>query len=354
METKFFISGLIAFIAVVIVFIILLKWFSKSNFLRGKDDTRLIVSALFSLMLPLVISAALMGVQGYFNITENHDQAMFDEKIVVYRDFLCDLDTILHDKKISKEEEYELQIKLSYLSLHIHEPENMMKISKAIADIVMKIKNEHNDDKGIMIELIEITDVMYNELYGEEITTKSKKQTLADIRDEMVLEFYSINVPSEDMTSYLYVVKRIREIKKLMAQKQEENKVLYDKQWVYNGYTLVHDLYTDKDKYSGKFVCNERPHKYAVDLKFNTKGDTVSIEVFSRKNSPKETNELLKKLGAKTLKPSYFEAYFKDSINSIMENGHYEYARWDSQKMGNDTIAKELVELLNAINQCRK
>ena len=195
---------------------------------------------------------------------------------------------------------------------------------------------------------------MYKELYGEEVSTHSKGQTLEDLRDEMVLEFYSINVPSEDITAYHYVVKRIREIKKLISLQKENKTVIYDRQWVYNGYTLVHDLYTDRDKKNKQFVCNERSNKYAVDLRFDTKGKFVTIELFSRKNSREETDKLLKQLQDKSLKPACFKNYHKDNINSIQENGHYVYAKLDTKNLDNEALAKEIVDLLNAIDKCRE
>ena len=356
MEAKFYISWAIMILIVVCFSVLFIKLTDKSDYLKERVHIKKALNLIFTSLIMLICGVIEIGWQNQTNIFAERKKAIFDEKIVVYRDFLSELDTILHDKQINKNEEYELQIKLSYLSLHINEPENMMIISKAISDIIYKIKNEHNEDKGIMIELMEITDVMYKELYGEEIKTQSKNQTLADMRDEMVLDFYSINVPPEDITSYLYIIKRIRAIKKIITTQKEVNKekVVYDKQWVYNGYTLVHDLYTDWDKKTGQYVCNERPHKYAVDLKFNTKGDSVAIELFSRKNSKEETNILLSKLQNMTLKPTYFENYYKDSINSIQENGHYTYAKWETKKMDNETLAKEIVDLLNAIDKCRE
>lgn len=350
---SYFMWAIVLFVvvALVVMFIIAVN---QLGLWERNDFLRQIVGVLFGSFLLLFGTVAVMGFQIWANIVEERKKTAFDEKIAVYHDFLSDLETIIRDKKINENKEYELQIKLSYLSLQIKEPENMMKISRSISDIVTKIKNEHNEDKGIMIELMEITDVMYMELYGENIKTHSKEQTLEDIRDEMVLDFYSINVSPEDITSYRYVVKRIREIKKLITRKKDNNDVVYDRQWVYNGYTLVHDLYTDRDKRSKQFVCNERSNKYTVDIKFNTKGDTVSVELFSRKNSKEETDKLLKELQTKKLKPIYFKKYQKEGINSIMENGHYEYAQWNSRRMENDSIVNELVELLNAIDQCRE
>lgn len=361
METKFYIVWAIVLILAFIVFVAFILLIIKSKKWSEREDLKQIAMAIVSSLSLLIVTIAVMGLQKQANIEEERKKADINEKMIVYRDFLNELDTILLDKKINKNEEYELQIKLSYLSLHVKKPENMVTISKAIADIVTKIKNEHNEDKGIMIELMEITDAMYEELHGEGITTQSKNQTLEDIRDEMVLEFYCINVPPEDIASYLYVVRRIRDIKKIMANKKEENnkkgngeKPLYDKQWVYNGYTLVHDLYTDWDKREEKFVYNERPHKYAVDLKFNTKGDSVYIELFSRKNSKEETNNIIVNLiKDTTIKHSYFYDYQKDSINSIMGNGHYTYARWKTKDMNNDTIAQEITVLLKAMDKCR-
>lgn len=361
METKFYIVWAIVLLLAFIVFVAFILLIIKSKKWSEREDLKQIAMAIVSSLSLLIVTIAVMGLQKQANIEEERKKADINEKMIVYRDFLSELDTILHDKKINKNEEYELQIKLSYLSLHVKEPENMVTISKAIADIVTKIKNEHNEDKGIMIELMEITDAMYEELHGEGITTQSKNQTLEDIRDEMVLEFYCINVPPEDIASYLYIVRRIRDIKKIMANKKEENnkkgngeKPLYDKQWVYNGYTLVHDLYTDWDKREEKFVYNERPHKYAVDLKFNTKGDSVYIELFSRKNSKEETNNIIVNLiKDTTIKHSYLYDYQKDSINSIMGNGHYTYARWKTKDMNNDTIAQEITVLLKAMDKCR-
>lgn len=320
------------------------------NIWDKKEGIKQISAVILNALLVLVGTIFVMGLQRRYDKKFQQESAVFNEKIVVYRDFLNEFENIIKDQQITDTERYELQIKLSYLSLHMANPESTKKVSRAVAAIVTKIQNPHNEDKGIMIDLMEITDVMYEELYDKTLETNSK-ETLSNLRDEMVLDFYGINVPPEDITAYYYIIRRIREVKRIMADSLEHNNKitdtdLYDKQWVYNGYTLVHDLYTDKDKATGKYVCNARANKYAVDLVFTHKGDSALIELFSRKNTKEDTYVLLNSLKSHNITLS-------NPIDNIQENGHYLYKTFNTKSVSNDTIACSIITLLRALDKCR-
>ena len=346
MDANLFIISVWSFVIVALCFIMFFILVYKFHLFEGREDVKQYIAISLNAMLVLVGTLVLMGLQTRANINQQKDNAVFNDKITVYQNFLQDFYCIIKDQKIDDTERYSLQIKLSYLSLHISDPEHTKEISRAVAAIITKIQNPYNEDKGIMIDLMEITDVMYEELYGKKLTTRNKTQTLSDLRDEMVLDFYGINVAPEDITAYYYVIGRIREIKALMENNLKNHKkpLLYDRQWVYNGYTLVHDLYTDKGSKNGEYVCNERTHKYAVDLVFSPKADSVRIEFFSRENTKESTKQILD-----TLEEMHFPLH--DSI--IQNNGHHIYRKWSTTSIDNETIANEISTLLQGLNKCR-
>lgn len=343
------------FLLLVIGSIVFIKLLNKTNIWNTNENKKQLAAIILNSLLVIVGTIMFIGLQSRANARLEHENAVFDKKITVYHDFLNDFHNIIKDQTIDDNEIYSLQIKLSYLSLHINEPKHIQGISRAIAAIVVKIKNPYNEDKGIMIDLMEITDIMNEELYGNTLTIRKKLKDLYDLRDEMVLDFYGINVPSENITSYYYIVRRIRDIKKSMAKSMREmkraqnkrnNVNLYDKQWVYNGYTLVHDLYTDWDKTTGTYVCNERSDKYAVDLVFTPKGDSIYLEIFSRKNTKEETAKLLDSLN------NYINLPYPQ--DSIQENSHYIYQKWKANDVDDQSIAQAITNLLQAMNKCRK
>ncbi len=215
---------------------------------------------------------------------------IFEEKLAIYKEFLKTLCEVVKDKKIDPEEEIILQFQVANLATHSRS-ESIQKISDQVKYIILAIKQEEENNNLILGQLFNIADVFYKELYEEENNYDERKRTLA------IHNFRSFLVLPEQLDSYEQSNKKQRtEAYKDHTTTEERLQYLSgrldvpcNRQWIYNGYVLVHEFNNDINPNTGNLVKGD--NRIIVDLYMDEK--RIQITLFTRQYDENESRKLV-------------------------------------------------------------
>lgn len=168
-------------------------------------------------------------------------------------------------------------------------------ISGQVRDIVINIKKGEADGNEMLGQLFIIADTFYKELYGKDNEYKSED------RKNTLMNFNSILVQKENIEEYEESQNKSiidsfagKELKKLTPQERTTKlKAMIhsngSRQWIWNGYCLVHEFYTEVSETTGTYIKGKTKNTIVIDLLVE---DKVTIRVGTRKNDPKETEKV--------------------------------------------------------------
>jgi hypothetical protein len=290
------------FVAILFVCILLLAIFvaiaTRSGAWPGTDASSQILSALAGAIVAAIITLFLLLGQTASEEMKERNAKIFEEKLRIYQEFLRKLCDVVKDQKITSEEEIELQFQVSYIAMHTS-PKSINTISGQVRDIVINIKKGEADGNEMLGQLFIIADTFYQELYGKEYGKDNGNMT--EDRKNTLMNFNSILVQKEDIEEYEDIQNKSiidsfagKELKELSPQERAAKlKAMINpngsKQWIWNGYCLVHEFFTEINKNTGNYVKGKTKNTIAIDLLIE---DKFTIRVGTRKNDPKETEKV--------------------------------------------------------------
>ena len=132
----------------------------------GKDISAQFFSAMAGALVAAIITLFLLQGQTAVEADRQKDSKVFEEKLLIYKEFLRKLCDVVKDQKITEEEEIELQFQVSYIAMHT-KSDSIKSISEQVRKIVVDIKNKEKDSKNMLSQLFIIADTLYKELYGK-------------------------------------------------------------------------------------------------------------------------------------------------------------------------------------------
>lgn len=297
-RTKTYIRENTTFVAILFVCIFLLAVFvaiaTRSGAWPGTDASSQILSALAGAVVAAIITLFLLLGQTASEEKKERNTKVFEEKLQIYQEFLRKLCDVVKDQKITSEEEIELQFQVSYIAMHTSS-KSINAISGQVRDIVINIKKGEADGNEMLGQLFIIADTFYKELYG-----KDNDYRIED-RNNTLMNFNSILVQKENIEEYEESQNKSiidsfasKELKELTPQERATKlKAMIhpngSKQWIWNGYCLVHEFFTEINKNTGNYVKGKTKNTIAIDLLIE---DKFTIRVGTRKNDPKETEKV--------------------------------------------------------------
>ena len=297
-KTTTYIKENTTFVAILFVCIFLLAVFvaiaTRSGAWPGTDASSQILSALAGAVVAAIITLFLLLGQTASEEKKERNTKVFEEKLRIYQEFLRKLCDVVKDQKITSEEEIELQFQVSYIAMHTS-TKSINTISGQVRDIVINIKRGEADGNEMLGQLFTIADTFYKELYG-----KDNDYRIED-RNNTLMNFNSILVQKENIEEYeesqnksiidSFAGKEIKELTPL--ERATKLKAMIhpkgSKQWIWNGYCLVHEFFTEINKNTGNYVKGKTKNTIAIDLLIE---DKFTIRVGTRKNDPKESEKV--------------------------------------------------------------
>ena len=286
------------FVAILFICLFLLAVFvaiaTRSGAWPGTDASSQILSALAGAVVAAIITLFLLLGQTASEEKKERNTKIFEEKLRIYQKFLRKLCDVVKDQKITDEEEIELQFQVSYIAMHTSS-KSINTISGQVRDIVINIKKGEEDGNEMLGQLFIIADTFYKELYGKDndYEPKDRKNTLMNFNSILVqkenIEEYEENQNKSIIDSFAG-----KELKKLTPQERATKlKAMIhpngSKQWIWNGYCLVHEYFTEINEKTGNYVKGKTKNTIAIDLLIE---DKITIRVGTRKNDPKETEKV--------------------------------------------------------------
>ena len=269
----------------------------------GSNAAAQILSALSGAVVAAIITLFLLLGQTSSEEKKERNTKVFEERLRIYQEFLHKLCDVVKDQKIEPEEEIELEFQVAYIAMHTSS-DSIKAISDQVRQIVVNIKKGETDANEMLSQLFVIADTFYKELYGK------ANDYNEDDRSNTILNFNSILVAKEDISQYendankavvdSFSGKRLNleDRAKLLKAMIHPNG---SKQWIWNGTTLVHELYTDISEKTGNYIKS----KNMIVIDMMPGKDEYIICAFTRVNSEEKTRELAEGVWGKYNPASY-------------------------------------------------
>ena len=187
-ETLFLILCICLFALLVIIAAISGTW-------PGKDVSAQFFSAISGALIAAIITLFLLKGQTEVEADRQKDSKVFEEKLLIYKEFLKILCDVVKDQKITPDEEIELQFQVSHIAMHT-KSDSINIISEQVRKIVVDIKNKEKDSNNMLSQLFVISDTLYKELYDK------KNSFDEEDRSKTIVNFESILAPKNDSRLY--------------------------------------------------------------------------------------------------------------------------------------------------------
>ena len=297
-----------------------------------------LITAFVGVVLSALITLLLLNGQTNAEEFKQKNIKVFEEKLAIYKEFLKSLCDVVKDNKIDPEEEILLQFQVANLATHT-KSESIQKISEQVRDIILSIKQDAEENNLMLGQLFNIADVFYKELYDEDNMYDETKRILA------IDNFRSFLIPSEQLQSYEQSNKKQR-AEAFKSYKTIEERLQYlsgrlnvpcERQWIYNGYILVHEYNNDVSESTGRIVKGE--NRIIVDLSMDD--SKIQISLFTRRYDENESRDLVNGIWQG-----------KVSYNPFNENTRHLFAELPVETSDEEIVAK-MTQLLNDVKLYR-
>lgn len=245
----------------------------------GKDISAQFFSAMAGALVAAIITLFLLRGQTAVEADRKKNSKVFEEKLRIYKVFLHKLCEVVKDRKITEDEEIELQFQVSCISMHTSS-KSINTISKQVSEIVVNLKQDHPDANNMLMQLFSIADCFYDELY------KEKYQFDPEEREETINYFRAILVPTNMINKYeksLELRERTRRLKRMV----NNNGAL---QKIYNGTILFHEYFTSRN--NKHYVDSNE--KIVIDLMPEEDNNQYAVLLSTRQKDIDKTKELVK------------------------------------------------------------
>ena len=270
---------------------------ARSGAWPGKDVSAQFFSAMAGALVAAIITLFLLKGQTAVEADRQKDSKVFEEKLRIYKVFLYKLCEVVKDRKITEDEEIELQFQVSCISMHTSS-KSINTISKQVSEIVVNLKQDNPDANNMLMQLFSIADCFYEELY------KEKYQFDQEDRDGAIDNFRAILVPINMINEY----EKDQKDKEAQSLKEEGKtgklglkertrllKAIISKngaiQRIYRGTVLFHEYFTSIDN---KGHYSDSNDKIVIDLMPEEEQNRYVVLLCTRQYDIEKTKELTK------------------------------------------------------------
>jgi len=236
---KFFKNNILTIIIVVATFggIILFSVLPKPS-LALSSGIVAIISAITGVLLTVLVTKSLLDKQSENEKDKDKSAKIFEEKLVIYKDFLSKLHGLVKDGKISDDNVKELIFQISYVAMHTSS-DRVIDILKQLKDTINEVGT--NNYGQLAQNLLDVVLVLQEELYGKKLGKKINDDVF-EIFDNLVTNIEKVT--GEEIQTLLETV----EIDKIEVQ-------------TYFWKELVKQLKNINPKYSDNSVTEEKIEK---------------------------------------------------------------------------------------------
>ena len=276
-------------IALIIVFCF--TAISTYFFLRSDNEVGPnLITAFVGVALSALITLLLLNGQTNAEEVKQKNVKKFEQKLSIYKEFLRALCNIVKDKKIEPGEEIMLQFQVAILATHTDES-SIKKISGEVDEIIKRIKIGNQESNELIEPLLNIADVFHQELYDDNkvIDEKNRQQTIGYFQSILTSHDYSEEKNQEDKKKRTEDFKNYQNTEQRLQYLSGRLDVPCNRQWIYNGYVLVHEFNNDINPNTGNLVKGD--NRIIVDLFMDEK--RILITLFTRQYDENESRRLV-------------------------------------------------------------
>lgn len=322
-------------IALIIVFCF--TALSTYFFLRSDNEVGPnLITAFVGVALSALITLLLLNGQTNAEEVKQKNVKKFEQKLSIYKEFLRALCNIVKDQKIEPGEEIMLQFQVAILATHTDES-SIKKISGEVDEIIKRIKIGNQESNELIEPLLNIADVFHQELYEDNkvVDVKNRQQTIGYFQSLLTSHDYSEEKNLEDKNKRAEDFKNYQNTEERLQYLSGRLDVSCNRQWIYNGYVLVHEFNNDINPNTGNLVKGD--NRIIVDLYMNEK--RILLTLFTRQYDENESRRLVNDIWQG-----------KVAYNPNSDKTRHVCADWPVET-SDDVIVAFLTQLLNDVKQ---
>ena len=124
--------------------------------------------ALIGVFITAIVTAFLLRGQTEGDEKREKSVKVFEEKLLIYKDFLSKLHEVVKEEKISDENVKDLIFQISYVAMHT-EPSKVNEILKLLETTIAEIDNNENGYEKLAKNILDIMLVLQQSLYLEKL-----------------------------------------------------------------------------------------------------------------------------------------------------------------------------------------
>jgi energy-coupling factor transporter transmembrane protein EcfT len=130
--------------------------------------------ALIGVFITAIVTAFLLRGQTEGDEKREKSVKVFEEKLLIYKDFLAKLHEVVKEEKISDENVKELIFQISYVAMHT-EPNKVNEILKLLGTTIAEIDNNEDGYEKLAKNILDIMLVLQKSLYLEKLGKETDK-----------------------------------------------------------------------------------------------------------------------------------------------------------------------------------
>lgn len=264
--SKTLIYSVVAFVIFVILAVASGAW-PDTNFAAQ------ILAAFAGAIVAAIITLLLLNSQTESEVMKERDSKVFEQKLQIYKEFYAVLCNVIRDRKITKEEEIDLQFQVANIAMHT-DHEHIEQISENVYTIILQIKKGETSN-NFLRNLFEIDHSFREELYGKQ--EYGDKELNAE--RQAVDLFSSITLGTRPEDTILY--ERLMSIKNLIKSNGA-------RKWIWENRVLVNEFFTERNK-NNNFV---KGNELVLDL-LQMNNDLV-LSLYRRNATANEVKDIVK------------------------------------------------------------
>lgn len=279
----------IALIVVICFTAISTYFFLRSDNAVGPN----LITAFVGVVLSALITLLLLNGQTNAEEFKQKNIKVFEEKLDIYKKFMGALCTMVKDLKIDPSEEIKIQFQIANLATHTSDS-SINKISKLVEDIVTNIKMRKRNRNEMIEPLLKIADVFRQELYDEykrdnKDNDPIRQQTIGSFKTILALDDFSEEKSGNDSKQSIEDHETPNTTEDRLKYLSNTLQVPCERQWIYNGYILVHEFNNDISPKTGNLVKGD--NRIVVDMYLDEK--RIQITLFTRQYDESKSRELV-------------------------------------------------------------
>lgn len=279
------------YLGLALVIVICLTAISTYFFLRSDNEVGPnLITAFVGVALSALITLLLLNGQTNAEEVKQKNVKKFEQKLSIYKDFLKALCNIVKDQKIEPGEEIMLQFQVAILATHTNES-TIKRISGEVDEIIKRIKSGNRESNELIEPLLNIADVFHQELYEDNkvVDVKNRQQTIGYFQSLLTSHDYSEENDQKEKEKRTQEFKDYQNSEERLQYISSRLEVPSNRQWIYNGYVLVHEFNNDINPNTGNLVKGD--NRIIVDLYMDEK--RIQITLFTRQYDENESRRLV-------------------------------------------------------------